>query len=88
MSVQQQPACEKRIYELTMADIESTPLSCPMEDMPVWNAHPKVFLPIMKTGKATCPYCDAEFILTDFNPLQSTDVTDTESDPLPEDHNG
>lgn len=39
------------------------PLSCPMEDMTLWNAHPRVFLPIEETGKFTCPYCGTRYIL-------------------------
>jgi len=41
------------------------PLSCPLPDAPVWNQHPKVYLPIEKTGHAKCPYCGAEFVLED-----------------------
>jgi uncharacterized Zn-finger protein len=47
---------------VTRADL---PLSCPMPDMQLWNAHPRVFLPIDKTGEATCPYCSAHYILAD-----------------------
>jgi uncharacterized Zn-finger protein len=47
-------------YEVTRADI---PLSCPMPGMSLWNSHPKVYLPIEKTGKAKCPYCGANFLL-------------------------
>lgn len=39
------------------------PLSCPMPKMAVWNAHPRVYLPILETGKATCPYCGAHYRL-------------------------
>lgn len=70
----------KNSYSVTTAQIEAIPLSCPMHDSVLWNAHPKVFLPIMKTGKATCPYCSAEYVLTDFDPNKSTDITDTESE--------
>ena len=41
------------------------PLSCPLPDAPVWNQHPKVYLPIENTGRAKCPYCGAEFVLED-----------------------
>lgn len=41
------------------------PVSCPLPDQALWNAHPRVYLPIVKTGKATCPYCGAEYILED-----------------------
>ncbi len=36
---------------------EQLPLHCPMPDMVLWNAHPRVFLPIEDTGEALCPYC-------------------------------
>ncbi|MDZ7751666.1 MAG: zinc-finger domain-containing protein [Gammaproteobacteria bacterium] len=41
------------------------PLSCPLPDAPVWNQHPKVYLPIENNGHAKCPYCGAEFVLED-----------------------
>ncbi len=76
----QQKACNKHHYQVTMAQLRQAPLSCPMDGMEIWDAHPKIFLPIMKTGKATCSYCNAEFIVTDFDPNKATDVTDTESE--------
>lgn len=39
------------------------PLSCPLPKMVLWNAHPRVYLPIEQTGEATCPYCGAHYIL-------------------------
>ncbi len=50
----------KNEYTVTAADL---PLSCPMPDMYLWNAHPKVYLPIEATGWAKCPYCSAEYTL-------------------------
>jgi uncharacterized Zn-finger protein len=47
-------------YDVTAADL---PLSCPMPQMSLWNSHPRVYLPIEKTGWAKCPYCGAEFNL-------------------------
>jgi len=47
-------------YEVTREDL---PLHCPMDGMSLWNSHPRVFLPIEKTGKAKCPYCGADFTL-------------------------
>lgn len=47
-------------YDVTVADL---PLSCPMPQMTLWNSHPRVYLPIEKTGWAKCPYCGAEFNL-------------------------
>lgn len=41
------------------------PLSCPRPEDEVWNMHPRVYLPIEKTGEATCPYCGAHYVLSD-----------------------
>jgi uncharacterized Zn-finger protein len=49
-----------RQIEVTAADL---PLHCPMPSMLVWNAHPRVFLPIEKTGEALCPYCGTTYTL-------------------------
>lgn len=56
---QAMPNTEKR-YEVTKADL---PLHCPLPGMPLWNSHPRVFLPIEETGQAKCPYCGADFVL-------------------------
>lgn len=49
-------------YEVSNKDL---PLSCPMPQMTLWNSHPRVYLPIEKTGKASCPYCGSAFVLVD-----------------------
>lgn len=49
-------------YTVTRADL---PLACPMPGMYLWNSHPKVYLPIEKTGTAKCPYCGADYTLAD-----------------------
>ena len=46
--------------EVTAADL---PLHCPMPSMMLWNAHPRVFLPIEKHGEALCPYCGTKYTL-------------------------
>jgi uncharacterized Zn-finger protein len=53
-------ASMKQYYDITQKDL---PLCCPMPTQRLWDSHPRVYLPIEKTGKATCPYCDAEFTL-------------------------
>ncbi len=45
---------QQRSIEVSATDL---PLHCPMPDMLLWNAHPRVYLPIEKTGEALCPYC-------------------------------
>ncbi len=52
----------KNHYEVTRADL---PLHCPMDDQSLWNSHPRVFLPIEKTGHAKCPYCGTEYTLVE-----------------------
>lgn len=54
--------CTKRHYTITKSQL---PLSCPMSDTRVWDAHPRVYLPIEKTGNAVCPYCETHYTLTD-----------------------
>lgn len=54
-----QPNTEQQ-YEVSSADL---PLSCPMPAMSLWNSHPKVYLPVEKTGQAVCPYCGARYVL-------------------------
>ena len=56
------PANAENRYTVTRADL---PLSCPMPAMALWNSHPKVYLPVEASGSAKCPYCGAQFILTD-----------------------
>jgi len=41
------------------------PLSCPRPAERLAEMHPRVYLPIEKTGTATCPYCGARYQLTD-----------------------
>lgn len=50
-----------REIEVTADDL---PLHCPMPSMMLWDAHPRVYLPIHETGKALCPYCGTQYILT------------------------
>lgn len=57
------PASTAKQYQVTSKNL---PLSCPMPEMAIWNSHPRVYLPIEKTGKASCPYCGAAYTLIDF----------------------
>ena len=49
-----------RTVEVTTEDL---PLHCPTPAMQLWNAHPRVFLPIEATGEALCPYCGTHYRL-------------------------
>jgi len=57
-------SCVEKEYHVNRAEL---PISCPLPSMILWNAHPKVYLPIEATGRAKCPYCGAAYVLTDFD---------------------
>ncbi|MGD2083489.1 MAG: zinc-finger domain-containing protein [Chromatiales bacterium] len=57
-----QPPKAPPVRDVTRSEL---PLSCPMPGDEVWNMHPRVYLPIEKTGEATCPYCGARYRLVD-----------------------
>jgi uncharacterized Zn-finger protein len=59
-TVSNKQACTRRRYEITQADL---PLSCPPLKDRVWDAHPRVYLPIEEVGEVVCPYCDAKYVL-------------------------
>lgn len=48
--------------EVSRADL---PLSCPQPDQKLWNAHPRVYLPVEDSGEVSCPYCGTHYVLTD-----------------------
>ena len=49
-----------RVFEVSAKDL---PVHCPMPTTSLWDSHPRVYLPIEKTGQAKCPYCGAEYRL-------------------------
>ncbi len=59
----QRTGCAEKRYTIKK---EELPLSCPMPRYQLWDAHPRVYLPIEREGQVVCPYCDAEYILEDF----------------------
>jgi uncharacterized Zn-finger protein len=51
---------QERLIEVTAEDL---PLHCPMPSRALWDAHPRVFLAIEKTGEVLCPYCGTRYRL-------------------------
>ena len=51
-----------QVIQVSKADL---PLSCPRPDDELSSMHPRVYLPIEKTGEAVCPYCGAKYALKD-----------------------
>ncbi|MBY0575347.1 MAG: zinc-finger domain-containing protein [Gallionellaceae bacterium] len=45
---------DQYIVKVTAHDL---PLTCPMPGASLWNAHPKVSIPVIQDGEARCPYC-------------------------------
>jgi uncharacterized Zn-finger protein len=52
----------ERAIKVSRGDL---PLSCPRPRDELWNMHPRVYLPIEKSGEAVCPYCGARYLLED-----------------------
>ncbi len=41
------------------------PVYCPGPKAPLWSMHPRVYIEVVKTGRASCPYCSATYQLKD-----------------------
>jgi len=41
------------------------PLHCPTPNGPLWNSHPRVYIPVEESGEAKCPYCGTVYRLID-----------------------
>ncbi len=52
---------DQTTVEVTAHDL---PLHCPTPKSPLWSQHPRVFLDVLPTGKATCPYCGTHYVFT------------------------
>ncbi len=48
----------QRYIEVTA---DALPLFCPTPNQSLWNGHPRVAIPVEKTGVAVCPYCGATY---------------------------
>jgi len=44
----------QRYIEVTARDL---PLTCPARGASLWDAHPRVVIPLNHGGEARCPYC-------------------------------
>jgi len=53
-------ACAQHEYIVTPHDL---PLCCPLPTQRLWDAHPRVYMPIEVTGHETCPYCGTVYVL-------------------------
>ncbi len=44
---------------------DQLPLHCPTPDGPLWDSHPRVFIPLEETKEASCSYCGTRYRLVD-----------------------
>lgn len=47
--------------EVTAADL---PLHCPTPSVKLWSSHPRVFIDVVSSGEAKCPYCGTVYKLS------------------------
>ncbi|MES9812080.1 MAG: zinc-finger domain-containing protein [Candidatus Thiodiazotropha sp.] len=55
-------ATQQDAQKVTRNDL---PLSCPRPGEALAGLHPRVYLPIERTGSAVCPYCGTRYQLSD-----------------------
>ena len=54
---------ETRADDGIEVEAKDLPIFCPNPRMPLWSSHPRVFLDIEETGRASCPYCGTRYRL-------------------------
>lgn len=59
------PAASHSAETIGTADL---PLSCPRPDGRLWDAHPRVYLPIEPGQTVICPYCGTAYTLAATEP--------------------
>jgi uncharacterized Zn-finger protein len=69
---EEEPTATMRHREISASDL---PLHCPAKELSLWNAHPRVYLPIEKHGEALCPYCGTTYRLKDSGQKKSAQNT-------------
>ena len=63
-----QASSSERLSRIELAAKDLNPqggVFCPSAQahMPLWSAHPKVYLDVARTGEAKCPYCGTLYAL-------------------------
>jgi len=44
---------------------DELPMHCPAPTGPLWNSHPRVFIPLEDAPEATCSYCGTVYRLVE-----------------------
>lgn len=42
---------------------DELPMHCPAPDSPLWNSHPRVYIPLEDSPEASCSYCGTVYRL-------------------------
>lgn len=42
---------------------DELPMHCPTPDSPLWNSHPRVYIPLEDSAEASCSYCGTVYRL-------------------------
>ncbi len=58
--LEREPSCNVSACYVRWSDL---PLECPLPDSSLWNAHPRIYLPIHETGEYRCTYCGTLYML-------------------------
>jgi len=54
----------KAVVELAAAELQGGGVThCPHPKMPLWNAHPRVYIAVADGGDGRCPYCGTVYRL-------------------------
>lgn len=53
---------QSAVIEVTKDEL---PMHCPAPDAPLWNSHPRVFIPLEDNGEASCSYCGTQYKLVE-----------------------
>ena len=61
MAQAESQSTQSEVVKVTRRDL---PLCCPRPGDSAAGLHPRVYLPIEKSGTATCPYCGTRYELT------------------------
>lgn len=49
--------------ETVYVEADDLPVYCPGPKAPLWSMHPRVYIEIVQTGGAICPYCSTHYQL-------------------------
>ena len=53
------------VLQVTAKDL---PVACPRGDSPLWARHPRVYLDVLESGEAVCPYCSTRYVFSGERP--------------------